>query len=103
MLEIVALYFLCKKNGALAIQKGLPKGTWQFYTIMAWICAEMIGVSMGIAMFGTKNLFGILGMGIFCAFGGYLIVKYLLENKPDTLDDDIKSIGIDDLRPPPRK
>jgi hypothetical protein len=100
MLEIVALYFLCKRNGALAAQKGLPVGTWKFYTVLAWIACEIIGVGLGISMFGQTNLFAILGMGIFSAFGGYLIIKFNLEKKPNTLDNDINSIGIDDLRPP---
>lgn len=100
MLEIVALYFLCKKNGALAAQKGLPAGTWKFYTVLAWLACEIIGVGLGISMFGQTNIVAIMGMGIFSAFGGYLIIKYLLENKPNTIDNDINNIGIDDLRPP---
>ena len=100
MLEIIALIFLCKKNGNLATQKGLKPGAWKFYTVLAWIVAEMTGVILGIVLFGQDNLFGIMSLGIVSAFGGYLIIKALLDKKPDSYDEDIDSIGVDDLRPP---
>ena len=56
MLEIIALIFLCKRNGALATTKGLKPGTWKMYTILAWIVAEFIGIGIGISMFGKQNL-----------------------------------------------
>jgi hypothetical protein len=38
--------------------------------------------------------------GLVAAFGGYLTVRYILENKPDEeTNDDINRIGTDDLRP----
>ena len=100
MLEIIALIFLCKKNGNLAIQKGLKPGLWKWYTVLAWIVAEIIGVILGVGFFGQGNLLGLMLMGIISAFGGYLFIKYVLEKKPDSFDDDIDSIGIDDLQPP---
>lgn len=102
MLEIIALIFLCKKNGELAIMKGLKPGIWKMYTILAWILAEFIGIAIGFSMFGRQNIFAVGGVGIFTAFGGYLLIKYILENKPDTTtyEDDVKKIGVDDLRPP---
>ncbi len=100
MLEIVALYFLCKMNGSIAIKKGLKPMTWKVYTIFAWIVCEVIGLMIGFSMFGQTNPFAIIGISLFCAFGGYLFVRKTLENKPDALDNDIKEIGIDDLQPP---
>jgi hypothetical protein len=100
MLEIIALIFLCKKNGNLAIQKGLKPGLWKWYTVLAWIVAEMVGVILGMGFFGQGNIPGLMLIGIASAFGGYLFIKYVLERKPDTFDDDINSIGIDDLQPP---
>ena len=84
MLEIIALFFLCRKNGQLAIQKGLVPRTWKWYTILAWIAGEFLGVGIGVSLFGMLNLVGILSTGIFTAFGGYLLVRYILENKPDS-------------------
>jgi hypothetical protein len=101
MLEIIALIFLCKKNGDLALQKGLKPGLWKLYTVLAWIMAEFIGLGIGVSMFGKTNLVAVGMVGIFTAFGGYLLIRFILENKPgNDYKDDIKKIGIDDLRPP---
>lgn len=100
MLEIIALYFLCKMNGSLAEKKGLKPITWKLYTIFAWVVCEFIGMMVALTMFDKTNLFPILGISVFFAFGGYLFVRKSLENKPDALDNDINQIGIDDLQPP---
>ena len=100
MIEIIALVFLCKKNGNLAIRKGLKSRTWKLYTILAWICAEFTGIILGTILFGQNNLYGILALGLVSAFGGYLIIRSILEKKPDSLDNDIDRIGADELRPP---
>ena len=100
MIEIIALVFLCKKNGNLAIQKGLMPGLWKFYTVLAWLITEMLGVMLGILLFGQHNLIGIISLGLVSAFGGYLIVKSILDKNPDSLDEDINQIGVKDLQPP---
>ena len=100
MIEIVALFFLCKKNAELAILKGLKPNTWKLYTVLAWILAEFIGVAVGMAMFGIKNLYPVLGIGLFSAFGGYLFIRALLEKMPNSLDEEVNKIGVDDLQPP---
>jgi hypothetical protein len=100
MIEIIALFFLCRKNGSLAKQKGLPPRAWWLNTIAAWVVAEMVGVFLGLALFGQGNLSGLMALALVSAFGGYLLVKAILEKKPDALEDDIDEIGIDDLRPP---
>lgn len=101
MLEIIALIFLCKRNGDLATQKGLKPGIWKMYTVLAWIVAEFVGIGIGLSMFGKQNLLQVGMIGIFTAFGGYLLIKYILENKPDTYNnEEVKKVGVDDLRPP---
>ncbi len=100
MLEIIALIILCKKNGNLAIQKGLKSLTWKWYTVLAWLVAEITGVILGIALFGQDNLIGIMLLGLVSAFGGYLFIKSMLDKKPDSFEEDINSIGVDDLHPP---
>ena len=105
MLEIIALVFLCKKMGKLAIQKGLKPGLWKLYTVLAWVVAEMMGVIFITRMFGDinnikENILSIMALGLVSAFGGYLFVKNVLDKKPDSYDEDIRSIGVDDLRPP---
>ena len=100
MIEIIVLYFLTKRMGELATRKGLPTRKWKVNTVVAWILFELIGVVIGMAFFGSGNLYGLMLFGLACAFGGYLTVRYILENKPDeTIDDDINRIGIDELKP----
>jgi uncharacterized membrane protein YeiH len=82
MLEIIALVFLCKKIGNLATQKGLKPASWKGYTVLAWIVAEIIGVILGMALFGEGNLIGIMLLGIVSAFGGYLFIKSVLDKNP---------------------
>jgi hypothetical protein len=110
IIEIIALIFLCKSNGQLALQKGLKPGTWKLYTVLAWLGAECIGGILGLMMFAqgvidpTKieqtQLFKMSIVALFCAFGGYLIIRSILEKKPDSIDHNINNIGVDDLKPP---
>lgn len=109
MVEIIALIFLCKKNGQLALQKGLPAGRWKLYTVLYWLVAELLGVLLGVSLFGIPpqsftvgDLMGLSSIGLVSAFGGYLLVRARLENKPDMdIHDDIDTIDVNDLRPPP--
>jgi len=86
MLEIILLYFSCKHIGALAIQKKLKPGRWKIITILTWLSFEMLGFVLGILFFGfdpnsTSNLWGLMLFALCCGFGGYLIVRNLLERK----------------------
>jgi hypothetical protein len=40
MLEIIALVFLTRKIGDLAERKGLKKGWWKFYTVIAGLVVK---------------------------------------------------------------
>ncbi len=96
MLEIIALIFLCKHIGTIADRKGLSPGQWKLFTVLAWLGFEFAGVIIGVMLFGfnRNELFGLMAFAIACAFGGYLLVKAILEKKPDSKDlDDINSIG----------
>jgi len=97
MLEILALIFLCRKIGTIAERKGLAPGQWKLFTVLAWLGCEFAGVIIGILLFGfdKNNLFGLMAFALVCAFGGYLIVKSILDKKPDVIDDDsINNIGM---------
>ena len=98
MLEILALIFLTKKIGAIAEKKGLKPGTWKFYTVLAWIGGELTGMIIAMTLFG-KDIISLMITGIAGAIGGYLIVKAVLEKKPDSFEEDINKIGVDDLKP----
>ena len=99
MLEIIALIFLTKNIGAIALKKGLKPGTWKLYTVLSWFAGEIIGVFAGLMIFGEDNLVSILLFALGGALGGYFILKAALDKKPDAMDDDINRIGADDLRP----
>ena len=69
----------------MAINKGLNPRRWKFYTIISWIIFEMIGGVTGIVLFGfnKNNLLELISFSILCAFGGYLLVRFRLENLPN--------------------
>lgn len=84
----------------MAEQKGLKPSRWKLYTVLAWFAGEIVGIMMGFSIFGTNNLFGVIAIGLFGAFGGYLSVRYNLEQKQDTFDgDDSNRTTIDELGP----
>ncbi len=93
MIEIFVLIYVCRKMGESASRKGLPPGRWKLYTVLAWILAEVLGYSLGKMLFGTDNWIGLLLFAFACAFGGYLLVRAILEKMPDSIDDDINHIG----------
>jgi hypothetical protein len=99
MIDLIILFFLCRNIGNLAISKGLKPFQWKMITVFAWLFFEIVGLTFGIMIFGFSkdNMFGLLLFAVACAFGGYLLVKYILENKPDP--EDIDNIGSDSLRP----
>ncbi|GAB2839016.1 hypothetical protein [Ferruginibacter profundus] len=104
MLEIIAIILLSKKNGALAETKGLKAGTWILYTVLSWIGFEVAGAVMGILLFGSENIIFAYLLAIASAVLGYFFILKILQNKPDTHDDDdINRIGVNDLYPDRKK
>ena len=100
MLEIIALVFITKGIGKLALQKGLKSRTWKIYTIAGWFAAEIIGIAIGVIFLNSRDLVALSLLGWIFAVGGFLIVRSVLQKKPDvTPEDDINRIGVDDLRP----
>ena len=85
MLEIIALIFLTRKIGDIAIRKGLKPGMWKLYTVLAWFGMEFTGGMIGMLIF--DDLLMALLVAIPCAIGGYHIVKTILDKKPDMMED----------------
>jgi hypothetical protein len=98
MLEIIALIYLTRSIGQLALNKGQKPGTWKLYTVLAWFAGEITGVMLGLAIFGVEKPFMAILVGIPCAIGGYHIIRSTLDRKPDVFIDDINQIG-DNLVP----
>ena len=94
MLEILALIFLTKNIGALAVKKGLKPGTWKLYTVLLWFGAEIGGIIIGVGSFGTESYLPAIVIGLGCAITSYFILRSSLSRKPD-VDDDINYIGKD--------
>ena len=100
MLEIIALIFITRDIGKLAIRKGLKPATWKGYTIICWFVFEITGAVIGMLLFNQSDLIALMLLGLVSAFGGYLLIRSILQNKPDnTPDEDINRIGVDDLKP----
>jgi len=86
MLEIIALIYLCRKIGALAEQKGQKRGLWQFYTVLAWFGAEIIGFVFAMLLFQTDEVFALLPLGYGFAIVSYFLLKSVLSKKPDAVE-----------------
>ena len=96
MPEIIILFFVCRSIGKLALRKGQKPLKWQLLTIVSFFIFEMIGMNLSLAWLGNpevKNIEqsmaliqrnpGIILFNWFLAFGGYLLVRFILERKPD--------------------
>ncbi len=94
MLDLVILYFLTKEIGKLAHDKGLKSSTWKIYTVVGWLLFEIIGLFIGLIIFGNDNLFSAILIAIAFAVTSYFIIKSKLNKLPDqNFDDDINNIG----------
>lgn len=98
MLDIIILIFLTRSIGDLAIQKGLKPGTWKVYLVLAWLAGELLGIFIGVLMFGIEKPLMILLVALPCAVAGYHIIRNTLDRKPDVMKDEINQIG-DNLVP----
>ena len=86
MIELLALIFLTKEIGKLAILKGLPPGRWKFICVLSWFLMEIVGIIAGMIFFGKDNLVSIVLVGLGFAVTGYFMVKNYLQNLPDIND-----------------
>ncbi len=94
MLDLIVLYFLTREIGKLAFKKGLKPLTWKIYNVLGWLCSELIGVVIGVLIFGLNNLFSVQLVAFAFSITSYFIIKAQLNKLPDQdLDDDINRIG----------
>ncbi|MBC7867936.1 MAG: hypothetical protein H7X88_10435 [Gloeobacteraceae cyanobacterium ES-bin-316] len=93
MIEIIALIFLCRHIGKLALQKGEPPAKWKLITVGSWFGAELLGFILAAMLLGTGNMIGLFLIGLMSAVGGYLIVKAQLDKIPDLMEEEIDHIG----------
>ncbi|MEO5650930.1 MAG: hypothetical protein ABIR03_13545 [Ginsengibacter sp.] len=94
MIDLIALFFLSKEIGRLALQKGVKPTTWKIYTITGWIVSEIIGFFVALLIFEKDNLFSIVLVGLLFAITSYFIIKAQLNKLPDqNSEEDINNIG----------
>jgi hypothetical protein len=94
MLEIIALIFLTREIGKIAENKGLKPISWKIYTVIGWLISEIIGLFVGVMIFGTNNLVSVVLVGLTFAITSYFIIKSQLNKFPDrNIDDDINNLG----------
>jgi len=93
MLEILALIFLTRDVGKIALKKGLKPGMWKLYAVLAWFAGEIPGIIIGVLLFGIDNLISVELVAVAGALTGFLILRSALLKKPDTLENEIEQIG----------
>lgn len=95
MLEIVILYFLTKEIRLIGERKGVRVSRWQFYTVVAWVLSELLGIIFALNFFSKENLVSLFLVGVAFAITSYFLIKARLNNLPDQggLDDEIDHIG----------
>lgn len=94
MLDLIVLFFLTREIGRLAQRKGLKPVTWKIYNILGWLFAELIGIMIGIVIFGWNNLVSIQLVAFAFAITSYFIIKTQLNKLEDQdFDDDINHLG----------
>lgn len=94
-MDLILLIFFCVQIGKQAEKKGLNPGLWRWRLVGVWLLFELVGLYIAGSLFGMNkdNLFGIFLFALASAFGGYLIIKNNLDNRPDAIDNDIDNIG----------
>ena len=94
MLELIALIFLTREIGKLAEKKGLKPITWKIYLVTGWIFFEIIGISVGVMIFGMNNLISVVLVGFAFAITSYFLIKAQLNKLSDrNINDDINNLG----------
>ena len=83
MIELILLFFLSKKIGALARQKGLNSTRWIIFTILSWIVAELFGIMIGILFFSKENVVSLVLVGLLFGVASYHGIRTLLQRLPD--------------------
>jgi len=120
LLYLILIGFLASKIRNLARRKGLNAFLWVVLMLIAWLFAGSIGSLFGMSYLGidimsikqVKDLTALpvndqlilLLFNLFFAFGGFLLIQYILEKKPDLPEKkDIDAIGAEDLQPPSKR
>jgi hypothetical protein len=89
MLDIIILIFLSFRIRDTAVQKGLAPRPWVIKNILAWVGMELIGIVVGLMLFGQDRPIMIILVALPFAIGGYHIVSNQLDKMPDIPSNDV--------------
>ena len=100
MPEIIILFFACRYIGKLALRKGVSPIKWKLITILLFLIFEMIGMNIYMYNLGNPKLetlqqsieflkdhSAVVFINLFIGFGGFLLVRFYLERKEDTVEE----------------
>lgn len=83
MIEIILLFFLCKRIGKLAQSRGLKATVWVIITILTWIGMEILGIGVALMFFEKENILSVALVGLLFGFMGYHMIHNYLQKLPD--------------------
>lgn len=92
-MDIIVLIFLARDLGRIAKSKGLRASTWQIYLVVSWIVMEIVGIVVGLSIFGKNNLISVALVTLGFALASYFTLRSVLFKFPDRSDEDIDNIG----------
>ena len=84
MIEIVVLYFLVRKLGKVAEQKGLSPFKWKINGILAWVGGEFFGFVLILELTKTQDIILSLLFAIGCGYLCFLLLRQYLQSMPDS-------------------
>lgn len=87
-MDIILIIYLAWKMGRLAGSKGLSSVRWRWYTVLAWVGGEFVGILIGIMLWGQNNLLMLNLTGIGVAIAAYFTLRDRLLKKDDSLPTD---------------
>ena len=61
----------------------MKKGKWKAYAILGWFISEIVGIAIGIAMFGSEEFGPMLLLGYSLAILSYFAIRQTLQKMPD--------------------
>lgn len=91
-MDLIILIFLTWKIGKVAVRKGLKPFTWRAYNVIGWLFFEIIGMIVGLAIFGKDNLVSVGLVGFTFAITSYFLINAQLNKLPD-IEDKIDNPG----------
>ena len=81
MLEIIAIYYLVKKNTTLATNKGRSKVLFALMTVGLWIFLEITFSVLGVFA-GVNNTYALMGIALLGGVTGGLISFFIAKFCP---------------------